>query len=291
MRRESWKRRFWKTEPRHRRRPRLTGRGRFILLTGVLALIAAGVLVPLLLVREPPPAEPPPQKTRTLLIPEGWRATQVYAAVDKALGVPRGTARAAVASVVPDLPTDAGGNPEGFLFPATYPIDATTTPQSLLRYMVTTAGERFGTDRITQGARRGGFSLYETVTIASIVQAEADTVEDMGKVARVIHNRMARGMALQMDSTLNYALNRNTVDTSHADTRIDSPYNTYARPGLPPTPIDNPGEEAMHAAVDPAPGDWLYFVTVKPGDTRFTSSYEEQLKNVAEFNENRRQAS
>ncbi|WP_149182919.1 endolytic transglycosylase MltG [Streptomyces sp. TRM49041] len=280
---------FQRKSLRGRRWPRLTLRGRLALITGVLALVAAGVLVPLLLVEEPP-VEKPRKPTRTLLIPEGWRADQVYAAVDKALRMPSGTTRAATATAGLDLPAVARGNPEGFLFPATYPIDDTTTPKSLLRYMVTTATERFGKDRITQGAQRNSLSLYETVTIASIVQAEADTEQDMGKVARVVHNRVALGMPLQMDSTLNYALGRSSLDTSHSDTRIDSPYNTYARTGLPPTPIDNPGEQAMHAAIDPPPGDWLYFVTVEPGDTRFTADYDEHLMNVDEFNENRRSA-
>ncbi|MFG3496282.1 endolytic transglycosylase MltG [Streptomyces sp. NPDC047928] len=269
------------------RRPRLTRRGRIVLVAGAILVVAASVLVPLLLVREPP-AEP--QQTRTLLIPEGWRSSQVYEAVDKALGVPPGTTRQAAAGAALELPAEAQGNPEGFLFPATYPIDATTTPKSLLRYMVSTAGERFGADRVSTAARRNGVSLYQQVTIASIVQAEADTPEDMGKVARVIYNRLAQGMPLQMDSTLNYALGRSTLDTSHADTRIDSPYNTYERQGLPPTPIDNPGEQAMDAAVAPPPGEWLYFVTVKPGDTRFTGDYTEQQRNVREFNENRRTA-
>jgi UPF0755 protein len=113
----------------------------------------------------------------------------------------------------------------------------------------------------------------------------------MGKVARVIFNRLERGMPLQMDSTINYALGRSTLATSTGDTRINSPYNSYQRMGLPPTPIDNPGEEAMRAAIDPTPGDWLYFVTVKPGDTRFTADYAEHRHNVDEFNANRRSAS
>ncbi|MFF8387162.1 endolytic transglycosylase MltG [Streptomyces kanasensis] len=276
-----------KSRRRHRR-PRLTRRGRLVLITGVLALVAAGTLVPLLLMREPAP--PPREEPRHLLIPEGWRSTQVYEAVDKALGVPPGTTRATAASPGLGLPAAARGNPEGFLFPATYPVVDATTPRGLLRYMVTTAGERFGTSRVTQGAQRSSLSLYETVTIASIVQAEADTAEDMGKVARVIHNRLASGMPLQMDSTLNYALGRSTLDTSHADTRIDSPYNTYVGTGLPPTPIGNPGEQAVHAAIDPPPGDWLYFVTVRPGDTRFTDDYAEQQRNVEEFNAHRRSA-
>ncbi|MFI6106468.1 endolytic transglycosylase MltG [Streptomyces sp. NPDC051310] len=272
-----------------RRRSPMTRRGWLSLAAGLVVVTAAAVLVPLLLLREPP-APPPPEKPRMLLIPEGWRATQVYSAVDQALGAPAGTTRQVAESGRLKLPADAQGNPEGFLFPATYPVYKKTTPRGLLDYMVRTAHERFGADRISAGSQRNGVSPYQMVTIASIVQAEADTVEDMGKVARVVYNRLARGMALQMDSTLNYALGRSTLDTSHADTRMDSPYNTYNRQGLPPTPIDNPGEQAMDAAIDPPPGDWLYFVTVRPGDTRFTADYAEHQRNVQEFNEARRDA-
>ncbi|MGH1556422.1 endolytic transglycosylase MltG [Streptomyces sp. L7] len=103
-----------------------------------------------------------------------------------------------------------------------------------------------------------------------------------GQGGQVIFNRLERGMPLKMDSTVNYALNRTTLKTTTSDTRIDSPYNSYQRMGLPPTPIDNPGEDAMRAAINPPPGDWLYFVTVKPGDTRFAATYEEHQRNVAE---------
>ncbi|MFF8289260.1 endolytic transglycosylase MltG [Streptomyces sp. NPDC016309] len=269
-----------------RGRPRMTRRGRLALGAGLAVIVAAAVLVPLLLLKEPP-APPPPEKPTMLLVPEGWRAGQVYEAVDKALKVPPGTTRGVAVSGKLKLPADARGNPEGFLFPATYPVYKKTTPRGLLDYMVRTARERFGTGRVTAGVQRDGVSLYRTVTIASIVQAEADTPEDMGKVARVIHNRLAQGMALQMDSTLNYGLGRSTLDTSHDDTRMEHPYNTYNRQGLPPTPIANPGEQAMHAAVDPPPGDWLYFVTVRPGDTRFTADYAEHQRNVQDFNAQR----
>jgi UPF0755 protein len=94
-----------------------------------------------------------------------------------------------------------------------------------------------------------------------------------------------------MDSTINYAMNRSTLNTSQSDTQLNSPYNSYQRMGLPPTPIANPGEEAMRAAINPPQGDWLFFVTVKPGVTRFTASYAEHQRNVAEFNQNRRSAS
>ncbi|MCK8678612.1 endolytic transglycosylase MltG [Streptomyces lichenis] len=282
---------MWNTSPQNgqRRRVRMTRRGVLVLIGGLAVAVATAVLVPLVLLKQ----APAPEKPRMLVIPEGWRAGQVYTAVDKALAVPAGTTRGAAARARLKLPPAARGNPEGFLFPATYPVTSTSTPESLLRYMVTTADRRLGAGGTTAGSpdtSAGGPTggLYEAVTIASIVQAEADTAADMGKVARVVRNRLAQGMALQMDSTLNYALDRNTVDTTHEDTRIENPYNTYNRPGLPPTPIANPGEEAMRAATRPTPGDWLYFVSVAPGDTRFTADYQEHLANVEEFNTRRR---
>ncbi|GHH50099.1 endolytic transglycosylase MltG [Streptomyces candidus] len=257
------------SSPRQKRRVR-----RVLLVCTLLALLGAVVAL-LLLWREEKSPQP-----KSLTVPEGRRASQVYDAIDKALGASSGTAMKAAATTELALPAASEGNPEGFLFPATYPVKDTTTASSLLTYMVRTANERFGT----------GPEVHRDVVVASIVQAEADTTADMGKVARVIENRLARGMRLQMDSTLNYALNRSTLDTTNEDTRLDSPYNTYARKGLPPTPIGNPGLDAMRAVRNPTPGNWLYFVTVKPGDTRFTDDYEVQKRNVKEFNANRRSA-
>ncbi|WP_326724751.1 MULTISPECIES: endolytic transglycosylase MltG [unclassified Streptomyces] len=264
---------------------RLTRRGRGALIAAGAVVAATAVAVPLLSTGGEA-AQP-----TALVIPEGWRAGQIYDAVDKVLRVPPGTAKKSLGKANLKLPNDAEGNPEGYLFPATYPIDKKATPESLLSFMVSTANQKFNKAPVAAGAQRNAMNVYQAVTIASIVQAEAATKEDMGKVARVIFNRLERGMPLQMDSTINYALNRSTLNTSQDDTKINSPYNSYQRMGLPPTPIANPGEEAMRAAIAPTPGDWLYFVTVKPGDTRFTANYEEHLKNVAEFNQNRKSTS
>ncbi|NVI29283.1 endolytic transglycosylase MltG [Streptomyces sp. CAI-17] len=267
-----------------RRSPRLTGRGRLALLTaGLLAAVAVAAAVVLL---RPDDGETP-RDLGSLTVPEGRRATQVYALADQALGLAAGTTRQAAKDTRLALPTAADGNPEGYLFPATYPLDDSTTPATLLAFMADTADERFRHAGLDAGARRLGLSVYQAVTLASIVQAEADTPADMGKVARVIHNRLDQDRALEMDSTLNYALGRTSLDTTHEDTRTDSPYNTYARPGLPPTPIGNPGEQALRAALDPPAGDWLYFVTVRPGDTRFSEDYAEHRANVDEFNRER----
>ncbi|MFH8790981.1 endolytic transglycosylase MltG [Streptomyces sp. NPDC017941] len=273
------------TPPRGKKRGtiRLTRRGWIAVLAIGSAAAVTAVTVPLLL---------PDDETRpkTLTVPEGWRSAQVYAAVDKALKVRPGTTKQTVSKTDLKLPGDAGGNPEGYLFPATYPIGSQSTPASVLSYMVNTANKKFSGGHVTAGADRNAVNIYQTVTIASMVEAEADSEKDMGKVARVIYNRLDRGMPLQMDSTINYALKRSTLKTTHRDTKVSSPYNTYARMGLPPTPIGNPGEAAMRAATSPTPGDWLYFVTVKRGDTRFTAQYEEQQRNVAEFNRNAKRA-
>ncbi|MFD9323529.1 endolytic transglycosylase MltG [Streptomyces sp. NPDC060053] len=265
---------------------RLTRRGRLVLIATGAVVAGAAVAVPLLNLESPKEKPPKPPKPATLVIPEGWRASQVYEAVDKALALPAGTTRRALPKAGLKLPNDAEGNPEGYLFPATYPLEKKATPQTLLSYMVDTANKRFNGAPTAAGAQRNAMNVYQAVTIASLVQAEAATKADMGKVARVVFNRLERGMPLQMDSTINYALNRFTLKTTENDTRVDSPYNSYQRMGLPPTPIDNPGEEALRAAVSPTPGDWLYFVTVKPGDTRFTASYAEHQRNVAECNRN-----
>ncbi|MET8244162.1 endolytic transglycosylase MltG [Streptomyces sp. NPDC005202] len=258
---------------------RLTRRGRLALVVSGAVVAGIAVAVPLLTL-----GDDGDTRLRTLVIPEGWRASQVYDAVDKALALPAGTTKKSLARADLKLPNEAEGNPEGYLFPATYPVDDKATPESLLSFMVDTANKKFNGAPIAAGAQRNSMNLYQAVTIASIVQAEAASKADLGKVARVVFNRLERGMPLQMDSTINYALNRSTLRTSANDTRVESPYNSYQRMGLPPTPIDSPGEDAMRAAINPPPGNWLYFVTVKPGDTRFTADYAEHLRNIAEFN-------
>lgn len=256
---------------------RLTRRGKLVLLVTGVVVAGTAVAVPLLTLGEE-------RRAGSLVIPEGWRASQVYEAVDKALALPAGSTAKSIDKAGLKLPHDADGNPEGYLFPATYRVDKDSTPQTLLQQMIDTANDKFDVAPVAAGAQRNAMNVYQAVTIASIVQAEAASRADMGKVARVVLNRLQRGMPLQMDSTLNYALRRHSVRTSLDDTRIDSPYNSYQRMGLPPTPIDNPGEDAMRATLNPTPGDWLYFVTVKPGDTRFTADYTEHQRNVAEFN-------
>jgi UPF0755 protein len=162
---------------------------------------------------------------------------------------------------------------EGLLFPAQYSFSKGTTAIQAIQAMV----DRFNAEPIAKQLLLGNkeFSSLQLLTIASIVQAEGD-VKDFAKVSQVIRNRLKIGMPLQMDSTVHFVKKvRGQIFLSSKSTLLNSPYNTYRKYGLPPGPIGNPGVAAMTAALKPTSGDWLYFITVAPGDTRFTKSSDE----------------
>ena len=186
------------------------------------------------------------------------------------------------------LPSYAEGNPEGYLFPATYMLPPDATPRSILKMMVDRFNEAATKLDLVARAKQLGVSPHDAVTVASLVQAEARFDEDFPKVSRVIYNRLDEPMPLQFDSTVHYAVGKDGgVGTSDDDRNSDSAYNTYKVTGLPPTPIMAPGEQAIEAALEPADGPWLYFVTTNPdtGVTKFAETYEEHLKNKAEFDQ------
>ncbi|PWI42093.1 endolytic transglycosylase MltG [Streptomyces sp. ICBB 8177] len=231
-----------------------------------------------------------PSAQSALIIPEGWRATQVYDALDKRLGLAAGSTATAAKNTDLGLPSYVqDGNPEGFLYPTRYSVGKGSKPGDVLKQMVQQAESQYAADNLPAQAAKVGKTPFQIIVIASLIQAEAQQQGDFGKVSRVIYNRLQQNMALGFDSTINYAKGRSTLNTTAADTQYQSPYNTYLHKGLPPGPIDNPGQEAIQAALNPAPGDWLYFVTVKPGDTRFTDSAAVQAQNVQAFNEYQRE--
>lgn len=175
---------------------------------------------------------------------------------------------------------------EGLLFPAQYSFANGTSALTALQSMI----DRFTKDPIAGSILKGSnlFKGQQLLTIASIIQAEGDS-QDFEKVSRVIYNRLAIDMPLQMDSTVHYVKKvRGEIFLSRNSTLLNSPYNTYRRYGLPPGPIGNPGNEAISAALNPAVGDWLYFITVAPGDTRFTSDIFEFNSWKALYTKNRK---
>ena len=164
-------------------------------------------------------------------------------------------------------------NLEGFLFPAQYSFTPGTSTDSAVNQMIARFNLAAKTSKIDQGFN--GFSPLELVTIASIIQAEGDP-QDFTKIARVIYNRLKIRMPLQMNTTIEYAANlRGKIRLPYKELEVNSRYNTYKYQGLPPGPIGNPGQDALNASVNPESGDWLYFITVKPQDTRFTNSYNQ----------------
>ena len=177
-------------------------------------------------------------------------------------------------------------NAEGLLFPAQYSFPVGTSALEAVQAMV----DRFSDEAMGQEllAAKGKYSPAQLLTIASLIQAEGGA-GDFHKVSRVIRNRLEISMPLQLDATVHYVKKlRGEIFLSTNSTLIKSPYNTYRNYGLPPSPIGNPGSEAISAALKPADGDWLYFITVAPGDTRFTRSHDEFLTWKALFVKNRK---
>lgn len=175
---------------------------------------------------------------------------------------------------------------EGLLFPAQYSFTQGSTALNALQSMV--QNYELKTDNLALSGDKL-FTAAQLLIIASIIQAEGDT-EDYTKVSQVIRNRLKIGMPLQMDSTVHYVKKmRKSVFLSTQSTFLKSPYNTYRRYGLPPGPIGNPGLQALHAAVNPTNGSWLYFITVSPGDTRFTSDLSEFNRWKVLYTKNRKE--
>jgi UPF0755 protein len=175
---------------------------------------------------------------------------------------------------------------EGLLFPAQYSFDSGTKALEAISAMVTRSESEMRRAGFFQSENK--FSPQQLLIIASLIEAEGG-ISDYAKVSQVIRNRLNKGMPLQFDSTVHYILqSRGNIFLSTKSTAIASPYNTYKRYGLPPGPINNPGLAAMRAAVSPEIGDWLYFITVAPGDTRFTSDFSQFNQWKVEYRKNLR---
>ncbi len=173
---------------------------------------------------------------------------------------------------------------EGSLFPAHYSFEQDTTLAEALGIMRTKAKSEYSKLGLDDGYEK--YKSFELLTIASMVQIEGDP-SNFSKVARVIYNRLEIGMALQLNSTVQYTADlRGQITLSNKATKIDSLFNTYKYRGLPPTPISNPSADAITATLKPAVGDWLYFITVAPSDTRFTKNFAEFFEWNTEFNKN-----
>jgi UPF0755 protein len=244
--------------------------------------------------------------TNRVTIPEGRTAKNIYKLLSEKTKIPvkefEAAAKDPEALGVPDWwfkRTD--GKPvkksiEGFLFPDTYEIPPKATAEGILSMMVenflaVTSEMKFA-DRV-QDERH--IAPYEALIVASLAQAEAGHPDDLGKVARVAYNRVYGDFdcnCLEMDVTVNYYLEltgkKTKTSKEMTQAELNDTKNPYSRklPGLPPTPIDNPGKQALEAAMDPPSGKWLYFVAIdREGHSKFAETYEEHLRNEAKAKE------
>ena len=232
----------------------------------------------------------------TVTIPEGLRVADIVAILADQTKYSTAQFDAALKDTQAiGLPPYAKGNPEGYLFPSTYPFGPTEKPVDMIKDMVDRWRQAAAEHHLVAGAQEVGKTPAEIMTIASLIQAEGRG-SDMPKISRVIYNRLdgpgskqgTNGL-LQIDATVNFALNRKGVVavTTDETQNTDSPYNTYKYPGLPPGPINSPGDEAIDAALHPADGPWYYYLTVnlRTGETKFGVTYQDFLGFKQEYDQ------
>ncbi|MEU6367652.1 endolytic transglycosylase MltG [Streptomyces sp. NPDC046931] len=240
-----------------------------------------------------------PESKNNLIIAEGWRNAKVYAAIDGRLQLKTGTTESIAAKKwktfgLPDWAKDgkAVKDPlEGFLYPSSYPVAKGMKPEDVLKQMVDTAKEKYAEFGIQAKAKSLNLdNPLQVLTVASLVQAEGKYKRDFEKVSTVVYNRLkpnnteTNGL-LDFDSTVNYLRGQSKLATGSVDDlrKIDNPYNTYRYKGLPPGPIDNPGEVAIKAALKPAKGNWYYFVSINDNETLFAETNAEQNRNREKY--------
>ena len=218
-------------------------------------------------------------------IPEGLAITQIEARLDedgKISGTDYENLTKQLSSF--QLPSLAGVQVtdvttlEGLLFPATYFLYEGEGADRLIEDQLAAFTNKTSALPWEKAAALG-VTPYQIVIIASLIEKECSVAEERAMVARVIYNRLAQAMTLGIDATVRYAVNKWTEPLTDADLSVASPFNTRVNMGLPPSPICNPGEAALRAALEPVEGDWLYYVLRDTtGNHLFTSSYEEFLQ-------------
>jgi len=206
-------------------------------------------------------------------IPEGKRASQVLAIVAKETKIPLKDFQTVLAHPSAlGLPSSADGKAEGYLFPATYPIEPHETALQILQAMVSRFNQEATAIDLPAAASRLGLTENQVIIEASMAQAEGGSVSDYPKIAEVINNRLRIHMALQFDSVLLYGLNAYAINVTDKQIATPGPYNDFEHAGLPPGPISNPGDAAIQGILHPATGNWIYFLTETGGKSVFSAT-------------------
>lgn len=177
-----------------------------------------------------------------------------------------------------DMPGDK--TLEGFLFPDTYQIALYRGERDIARAVLSNFSKKL-TKSLRQSILEQDKSIYEIVTVASLLEREVTNIQDKKIVAGIIWKRLEAGMPLEIDATLTYVTGKASQKLSRQDLRLDNPYNTYRYPGLPPSPIANPGLESIQAAIYPQPSPYWYYLTTQEGTVLYSSTLQEHLLNKA----------
>jgi UPF0755 protein len=210
-------------------------------------------------------------------IPEGVTAAEIAGVLEKRIGLDSAAFMAAVrdTQLVRELGAE-GPSLEGYLYPDTYFMAVGSDVRRIAGRMVANLRNHLPSD-FSDRAAAAGLSVHEALTLASIIEWEAMTRSESRIISSVYHNRLRRGMLLQADPTVSYALDKGPSRLFYSDLKVDSPYNTYMYTGLPPGPINNPSWESIEAAVQPAATNYLYFVARGDGTHSFSTSLADHL--------------
>ena len=218
-----------------------------------------------------------------ITVPEGFTAVQIADVLQKAGLECHGDFLHEAETYAPFPymygPEAAKVKGEGFLFADTYEIPKSCSARQIADMMYRRTDEML-TPALRKRAEERHLSIHALMTIASMVEREARIKADQVPIASVILTRLEKQMPLQIDATVQYALGRQKEELAIADTKINSPYNTYERQGLPPGPIGSPGMDAVRAVLDAAPGEYLYYVAEKDGGHVFTKTFEEHQAEI-----------
>ncbi len=228
-------------------------------------------------------------RTRDVIIPEGLTSRQIAGIFRRDLSIDstdfvnlcEDSAFAAELGVI-------AGRLEGYLFPDTYNFYIESSSRDIIKRMVKHFFDVFD-DSTKSRLEITGFNIHQAVTLASIIQGEVIIDDEASFVSAVYHNRLKRGMLLAADPTIQYILPDGPRRLLNRDLEIDSPYNTYKRRGLPPGPVNNPGQVALEASVNPADVDYLYFVAKGDGSHAFNRTHTGHTRDKQKFQQVRRQ--
>ncbi len=203
------------------------------------------------------------------------------------LTIPEGTSRNDIADIAQQLLEDFNteefltetASKEGYLFPDTYHVPAQFSPTELQTLLTETFTKR--TSSLKQRLETDTLSEYDVLIIASLLEREANSEESMRMVSGILQQRLRINMPLQVDASIGYVLHKPLSELKAEDLEIDSPYNTYKNKGLPPTPIGNPGMQAINAVLEPIDSEYLFYITTKDGIFHYAKTFEEHKRNIA----------